>query len=118
MQALYRAAAGAGERLELDDAAAAGVPLVPIVRHPSPGRGACAGGHELVLPLLKKSQSPPSAWPCLACHEGLPGERAVLLAALEGATEEDLAAYLRAIDHRAAEVVLGVAALRAERRGA
>ena len=118
LQALYRAAAAAGERLERDDVVAAGVPLVPIVRYLSRGRGACGRGHELVLQLLKKSQNPPRAWPCLACHEGLPAERAVVLAALEGATEEDLAAYLRAIDHRAAQVVPDVGALRAERRGA
>ena len=57
---------------------------------------------RVVLPLLKKSQNPPRAWPCDACQHGLPAERAVVLAALEGATPEDLAAYLHAIDELAA----------------
>ena len=96
VKALLRVGAVLAERLERDDLVG-GAPLVPIVRHI--GRTVTlACGHSQLTPLLKRM---PRALPCFCCLDGLPTDRDVVLAALADAGEEDLAAYLEAIDRRA-----------------
>jgi hypothetical protein len=99
LKAIYRAGATVAERLERDDAATLGAPLVPIVRVIDRSHVALACGHSTVRPIEKH---PRPRLPCFACLAGLPVECDLVLDALGRAGPEDLAAYLRAIDERAA----------------
>lgn len=101
LKALLRSAAFAAERLERDDTAPPGAPMVPIVRYLSRSHVALACGHAAPMPLTKRI---PARVPCFACAEDRPVDRDVVLAALADAPPEDLAAYLEAIDERAARV--------------
>lgn len=101
LKALLRVGAELVERLERDDFVI-GAPLVPISRHLSGTHVALVCMHVVPAPKLKKM---PRALPCFACLDGLPTERQAVLAALADASPADLAAYLEAIDLRAARTL-------------
>jgi hypothetical protein len=102
LKAIFRVGAVIAERLERDDVAMVGAPLVPIVAHLDRTHAALACGHRAPLPLVKKASRTPRALPCFSCLYGLPTDRTVVLAALACAAPEEVAAYLTAIDTRAA----------------
>jgi hypothetical protein len=105
LRALYRAAAAAGERLDLDDASLAGIPVRTVSRYLTASRGILTCRH--VVERVPRPKKGPARVPCHACFEGLPPDDEATVAAIEDADLEQLALYQQALDRRARELALG-----------